>query len=187
MLQQLIGFDVASYLSHVIPEQRTREIDFDFAGDFLIVSELRREEKEDGPISQLVVERADSNSGPETRQDQKKEVGGETETAAQPDAAVELEPKYSTVRQDGRGCRAYRTEWGELAVCVIVYHISIDHSHLNWKHWATCRFSAGASEVMKFCFECVLQCNFGTVNPFWTFKRAALEPHLAALQRVGVG
>lgn len=28
---------------------------------------------------------------------QKKEVGGETETATQPDATVELEPKYSSL------------------------------------------------------------------------------------------
>lgn len=46
-------------------------------------------------ISQLSVERVDSNSGAETRQGQKKEVGGETETATLPDATVELEPKYS--------------------------------------------------------------------------------------------
>lgn len=44
------------------------------------------------------MERVDSNSGAETRQGQKKEVGGETETATQPDAAVELEPKYSSDR-----------------------------------------------------------------------------------------
>lgn len=41
------------------------------------------------------MERADYNSGAETRQGQKKEVGGEMETAAQPDATVELELKYS--------------------------------------------------------------------------------------------
>lgn len=43
------------------------------------------------------MERVDSNSGVETRQGQKKnkkkEVGGETKTAIQPDATVELEPK----------------------------------------------------------------------------------------------
>lgn len=75
---------------------RIREIDFDLIGDFLLVSKHYRQEKEDCPISQLSVERVDSNSGAETRQGQKKEVGGETETATQPDAAVELEPKYSS-------------------------------------------------------------------------------------------
>lgn len=75
---------------------RIREIDFDLTGDFLLVSKHYRQEKEDGLISQLSVERVDSNSGAETRQGQKKEVGGETETATQPDAAVELEPKYSS-------------------------------------------------------------------------------------------
>lgn len=75
---------------------RIREIDFDLTGDFLLVSKPYQQEKEDGPISQLGVERVDSNSGAETRQGQKKEVGGETETATQPDAAVELEPKYSS-------------------------------------------------------------------------------------------
>lgn len=49
------------------------------------------------------MERVYSNSGAETRQGQKKEVGGETETATQPDAAVELEPKYSTVTGQGGG------------------------------------------------------------------------------------
>lgn len=80
--------------------------DFDLTGDFLLVSEHCWQEKEDGLISQFSVERVDSNSGAETRQGQKKEVGGETETTTQPDAAVELEPKYSTEWQDrGRGCR----------------------------------------------------------------------------------
>lgn len=43
------------------------------------------------------------NSGAETRQGLKREVGGETETAALPDATVELEPKYSTVTGQGEG------------------------------------------------------------------------------------
>lgn len=84
-------------------ERRIWEIDFDLIGDFLLVSEHCRQEKEDGLISQLCVERVDSNSGAETRQGQKKEVGGETETATQPDAAVELEPKYSRVTGQGEG------------------------------------------------------------------------------------
>lgn len=96
MLQQLLGFDVALYLLSRGLERRIWEIDFDLTGDFLLVSEHCRQEEEDGLISQLSVERVDSNSGAETRQGQKKEVGGETETATQPDAAVELEPKYST-------------------------------------------------------------------------------------------
>lgn len=62
--------------------------------DILLVSKL---EKEDGPLlSQLSVERVYSNSGAETRQGLKKEVGGKTETAALPDATVELVLKYST-------------------------------------------------------------------------------------------
>lgn len=78
-------------------ERRIWEIDFDLTGDFLLVSERCRHEEEDDLISQLSVERVDSNSGAETRQGQKKkEVGGETKTAIQPDATVELEPKYST-------------------------------------------------------------------------------------------
>lgn len=96
MLQQLLSLDVALYLLSRGPERRIWEIDFDLTGDFLLVSERCRQKKEDGLISQLSVERVDSNSGAETRQGQKKEVGGETETATQPDAAVELEPKYST-------------------------------------------------------------------------------------------
>lgn len=59
-------------------------------------------------ISQFSVERVYSNSRAETRQGQKKEVGGETKTATQPDATVELELKYSTDWQGrGRGCRAF--------------------------------------------------------------------------------
>lgn len=77
-------------------QRRIWEIDFDLTGDFLLVSERCRQKEEDGLISQLSVERVDSNSGAETRQGQKKEVGGETKTATQPDAAVELQPKYST-------------------------------------------------------------------------------------------
>ena len=68
----------------------------DLTGDFLLVSKHRKPEKEDGPDITTLVERVYSNSGAETRQGQKKEVGGETETATLPDAAVELEPKYST-------------------------------------------------------------------------------------------
>ena len=49
------------------------------------------------------MERVDSNSGAETRQGQKKEVGGETKTAMQPDAAVEL--NQNTLQSD-------RTEGG---------------------------------------------------------------------------
>lgn len=93
VLKLLLGFDVALYL--VMWSGGKDSCDRFFAGDFLLVSEHRRQEKEDGLISQLSVERVDSNSGAETRQGQKKEVGGETETATQPDAAVELEPKYS--------------------------------------------------------------------------------------------
>lgn len=78
------------------------------------------------------MERVDSNSGAETRQGQKKEVGGETETATQPDAAVELEPKYSSDRAGEEPQGLSCSKWKELTVCVIVYHISIDH----WKQWA---------------------------------------------------
>lgn len=151
---------------------RIWEIDFDLTGDFLLVSEHCLLEKEDGLISQLSVERVDSNSGAETRQGQKKEVGGETETATQPDAAVELEPKYSSEWQDrGRGCR-------ELAVCVIVYHISIDHSYLNWKHWATFRSLVDFSEVKAVFSKCwsVLECNFGMMNLFWTLDSCIRGP-----------
>lgn len=53
-------------------EQGIREIDFDLTGDFLLVSKHCQREEEDDLISQLSVERVDSNSGAETRQGQKK-------------------------------------------------------------------------------------------------------------------
>lgn len=176
------GLDVALYLCRVVSKQRIWEIDFDLTGDFLLVSERFRQQKKDGLISQVCVERVDSNSGAETRQGQKKEVGGETKTATQPDAAVELEPKYSTEWQGrGRGC-LWCIGWRELAVWVIVYHISIDHSHPNWKHWAAFRFLIDFFFFFVWSESCsdtcwnVLECNFGTMNPFWTLNSCIRGP-----------
>lgn len=60
------------------------------------------------------MERVDSNSGVETRQGQKKnkkkEVGGETKTAIQPDATVELEPK--TLQSDRAAGGGAKGLWG---------------------------------------------------------------------------
>ena len=140
MLHQLLCFDVA----HVSLLQWSWARGWGnrfwpHCGDFWLVSKHRQREEEHGLISQFIVERVDSNSGAETRQGQKKEVGGETETATEPDAAVELEPKYSAEWQGrGEGLQGlWCLWWRELTVCVIVYHISIDHSHPNRKQWAT--------------------------------------------------
>lgn len=96
------------------------------AGDFLLVSKHCRQEKEEGLISQLVVERVYSNSGAETRQGQKKEVGGETETATQPDAAVELEPKYSTETGQGGGASGPVVGWVQ-GTCCLCHCLSYFH------------------------------------------------------------
>lgn len=78
VLYHLVGFDVAppSPPKHVSlsrgVEQGIREIDFNLTGDFLLVSKRCQREEEDDLISQLSVERVDSNSGAETRQGQKK-------------------------------------------------------------------------------------------------------------------
>lgn len=121
-------------LCHVIQSKGFGRSILTFTGDFLIVSEHRWQEKEDGPISQLCVERVDSNSGPETRQGQKKGSGrwNRDRSSAGCCSGTSTKILYSVTGQEGEGLRGLScTGWGELAVCVIVYHISIDHSHPN--------------------------------------------------------
>lgn len=122
-------------------ERRIWEIDFDLTGDFLLVSERCRHEEEDDLISQLSVERVDSNSGAETRQGQKKGSGrwNQDRNTAGCHSGTWTKILY-IVTEQGEGLKGlWCIGWRELGVCVIVCHISIDHSHPNWKHWAAFR------------------------------------------------
>lgn len=122
-------------------QRRIWEIDFDLTGDFLLVSERCRHEEEDDLISQLSVERVDSNSGAETRQGQKKGSGrwNQDRNTAGCHSGTWTKILY-IVTEQGEGLKGlWCIGWRELGVCVIVYHISIDHSHPNWKHWAAFR------------------------------------------------
>lgn len=144
----------------------------DFVGDFLLVSKRCCQEKEDDLISQVIVERVDSNSGAETRQGQKKGSGrwNRDRNTAGCCSGTWTKILYRVTGQGGGAAGTVVYKWEEVAVCVIVYHISIDHSHLNWKQWVTFRSLIDFSEVKTTSSKCVLECNFGTVNPFWTLN-----------------
>lgn len=67
-------FDVAALAQSRGVEQGIGERGFDLTGDFLLVSKHCQHEEEDELISQVSVERVDSNSGVETRQGPKKKT-----------------------------------------------------------------------------------------------------------------
>lgn len=114
----------------------------------------------------------------------KKEVGGETKTAMQPDVTVELKPKYSkeSDREGGGAERPLVCQVKGTYSCVIVYHIYIDHSHpqletlscsqiLNWPPHPP-RSKSGSNTW----WGSVLECNFGMMNPFWTLGSCIKAP-----------
>lgn len=82
-------------LSHG-PQGADWELDFDLTGGFSQFPNTINQKGRQSDITNSVWKELILNQGRKQRQGQKKEVGGETKTATQPDAAVELEPKYSS-------------------------------------------------------------------------------------------
>lgn len=136
-------------------------------------------------ISQLGVERVDSNSGTETRQGQKKGSRRWNQDRIKPDVTVELEPKYSKESdREGGGAERPLVCWVKGTYsCVIVYYIYIDHSHpqletlscsqiLNWFFF----FFPWSKSCSNTCWGSVLECNFGMMNPFWTLDSCIKAP-----------